>query len=400
MKAFAVRVLAKVQRILVAAAETIPARFWRLIVNVQRLALPADPRPQTLAIVRVDAIGDYVLFRGCLRVLKTSGVYDGFTLTVVGNRQWRSVAEALDSDVVDEWIWVDPTRYSRSPWYRAQVFAELPSRPFDTLVHPTFSRTIWADCLADDLLARRKIAGTGDRVNQRWSWDRSRQIYTQLLPVDHHRVLFEVDRNWEFFERLLETPLSRPLPRIDPSLLAEDSRIPSEKYVVFHLDASRPEKEWPFQNYVVLGEHLRDHTDLSVVLLGQGASRSPWPASAFSGRVIDLRDQTTLVQAAFVLSRASGFVGNDSALLHLALAVGTPAVGVCFGQHFGRFAPYPRVEPHQAAFVFPPTVEAHRSNPETLQSKYADGSFEDIRTITVEAVVTVLDPILSRTQAS
>ena len=58
-------------------------------------------------IVRLDAIGDYILWRNCLRFLRKSEKYRNAHLTVLGNPAWRSLAEAFDGDCADEWIWVE-----------------------------------------------------------------------------------------------------------------------------------------------------------------------------------------------------------------------------------------------------------------------------------------------------
>ena len=58
-------------------------------------------------IVRLDAIGDYVLWRNCLRFMRNRGQYSGAHLTVFGNPAWRDLAETFDADCADEWIWAD-----------------------------------------------------------------------------------------------------------------------------------------------------------------------------------------------------------------------------------------------------------------------------------------------------
>ena len=58
-------------------------------------------------IVRLDAIGDYVLWRNCLRFIRDCAKYRDSHLTVLGNPAWRNLAETFDADCADEWIWVE-----------------------------------------------------------------------------------------------------------------------------------------------------------------------------------------------------------------------------------------------------------------------------------------------------
>ena len=61
----------------------------------------------------------------------------------------------------------------------------------------------------------------------------------------------------------------------------------------------------------------------------------PWRDDPAGGAgVVDLVGRTTLVEAAVLLRGADVFVGNDSGLMHLAAALGTPTVGI-----FGSTSP-------------------------------------------------------------
>jgi ADP-heptose:LPS heptosyltransferase len=341
-------------------------------------------------VVRLDAIGDYVLFRGVLRTLRASG-FAGYRLTVVGNQAWLPFARALDADVVDEWIGIEVTRHSRSPLYRAQVAWMLRDCGFELLVHPTYSPTFWADRLAADLTATQKVAAQGNSVNRRKDSLRSR-IYDRLVPQDP-AVFFEAYRNQEFVEQWLELPSRRSLPRMEVSGWEPVAGMPQGEFVAFHLDASRPEKEWPLERYQTLIRWVVDRTSLSVVLLGAGTG-GDWSAIA-PGLLVDGRGKTSLASAAFTLSRARAFVGNDSALLHIALAVGVPAVvAICFGQHYGRFVPYPPQTEARCDFVFPPRIEAESGDADLLCKRYDDGSFEDIREISAGRVTRALAGVL------
>ncbi|HZU90650.1 MAG TPA: glycosyltransferase family 9 protein, partial [Stellaceae bacterium] len=63
-------------------------------------------------------------------------------------------------------------------------------------------------------------------------------------------------------------------------------------------------------------------------------------------RVVDLVGRTDLPVAAAVLQRTRLFVGNDTGLMHLAAACGTPTLGLFGPSPVGRYAPW---GPHAAA---------------------------------------------------
>lgn len=366
----------------------VPAGLWRLVFLVRKAAQFKAPPSKTLLIVRVDAIGDYVLFRNVLPSLKQSPQYAGYRFSLLGNVAWRPLAEALDADVFDEFLWIEPTRYSKSVWYRAATSHRLVHQRFEILIHPPFSRTYWSDKLVRDLVAGRKIASVGDSVNNSSLFNISRTTYTQLVPTGPQAVLFEFLRNREFVEGLLGSPVAVAAPSINLTRLPSFQHPLPPFFAVFHMDASRRDKEWPQDNFVRLAAHLLESTSLSVVLLGKKPTSEGTPFSALAPRLVDLREETTLVETASILSRASLFVGNDSALLHIALAVGVPGVvGIAFGQHFGRFVPYPENQDRRMFFLFPSKIAQRLPDEAYLKDRYKDGSFEDIKTVSFDSVL-------------
>ncbi|HLG71626.1 MAG TPA: glycosyltransferase family 9 protein [Chloroflexota bacterium] len=85
-------------------------------------------------------------------------------------------------------------------------------------------------------------------------------------------------------------------------------------------------KRWPADRFAALAERLSAEHSLRPVLVG-GADDAEL-AGAFGGHAIDLIGRTSLGVTAAILQRCRLFVGNDSAPLHLAAAVGTPFVGI------------------------------------------------------------------------
>jgi heptosyltransferase-3 len=104
-------------------------------------------------------------------------------------------------------------------------------------------------------------------------------------------------------------------------------------------------KEWPADRFVALIEHLTGSSGIlpgaRVAVLsapGERARALPVLEALPAVRRIDLAGRTDLLTAYACLRRTSLFVGNDSALMHMAAASGIPTVGL-FGpsreQHYG-----------------------------------------------------------------
>jgi ADP-heptose:LPS heptosyltransferase len=64
--------------------------------------------------------------------------------------------------------------------------------------------------------------------------------------------------------------------------------------------------------------------------------------SGFPGGVIDLVGRTDLLTAAAVLRRSALFIGNDTGLMHIAAAAGTPTLGLFGPSPVEQYAPWGR----------------------------------------------------------
>ncbi|MBV8084759.1 MAG: 3-deoxy-D-manno-octulosonic acid transferase, partial [Chloroflexi bacterium] len=96
-----------------------------------------------------------------------------------------------------------------------------------------------------------------------------------------------------------------------------------------------------------------------------------------------LTGQTTLSETAAIIQRCGLFVGNDSAPLHLAAAVGTPYVGI-----FGPSDPVRHRPLGDGEIVAAPLPRG------AYRNGYAN--LDCIRMVQVEDVLDVCDRLLSR----
>jgi ADP-heptose:LPS heptosyltransferase len=107
-------------------------------------------------------------------------------------------------------------------------------------------------------------------------------------------------------------------------LLAELGVGDAETVIGLHAATSWPERTWPPERWDVVAWDLAVGRGVKVVVLGQAADDevSPLPG------VIDLRGRLSLRALMGVISRLDGLIGADSGLLHIAIALKTPLVGL------------------------------------------------------------------------
>lgn len=111
--------------------------------------------------------------------------------------------------------------------------------------------------------------------------------------------------------------------------------------------ANWPGKQWQPERFAELAERLTSpkgplpHARIAVLAAAQEADQvGPLLTSIPSDRLINLVGETSLAVAAAVLRRCSFFVGNDSGLMHMSAAVGTPTLGLFGPSRTSHYAPW------------------------------------------------------------
>ncbi|MBI4299811.1 MAG: glycosyltransferase family 9 protein [Chloroflexi bacterium] len=124
---------------------------------------------------------------------------------------------------------------------------------------------------------------------------------------------------------------------------AEDLLPPDKEYIAVHLGAGFPSKRLPISTFAAVGRRLCEkETHRRLVIVGGTEDRDLADEFAkLSGLpVVDLAGRVSLRETAAVLERCRLFIGNDSAPMHLAAAVGTPVVAVFGPSEPANYRPY------------------------------------------------------------
>ncbi len=110
---------------------------------------------------------------------------------------------------------------------------------------------------------------------------------------------------------------------------AQLARVP-RPVVAVHPGAQWPTKRWPGERFARVLHRLQEATGAGVVLVGGPGERKlcTQVAQTLPGAVLNLAEQTTLLQLAAVLQQAQVLLSGDSGPMHLAAALNTPVVAL------------------------------------------------------------------------
>lgn len=337
-----------------------------------------DVRANTLLILKMDSIGDYVLFRNFLKVIRTSDKYKNHHITLCGNNWWKDLAENLDRENIDQFIWLE-YNHMFNWWYRLKLFKRVHSGGFETLIHPSYSRDILTDAVV-------KYSGAKYKIGYKHFYSTTEQtisdsVYTTLIPATS-RFEFEFFRNRHFFEQVLSQHISIQKPIID-------YKTNDETKIVICPGAKIAMRQWSTKHFAELCDRLnQDFPEMGFVICGSKADKilAENIISHSSIKFINYTGQLDLLGLLDVFSRAKLIITNDSGPFHLAVALQKKVIAVSNGNNYGRFTPYPESMQTQSSVVFPAEVLSIRSEADRLEKYCREGSQLDINGISVQNV--------------
>lgn len=334
---------------------------WDVLCDglVSLLYRPATYAGDKMAIllVKLDAIGDFILWLDAARELRRLYPADRYCLVLAGNEAWTELAEKIS--VFDEVIGINRTRFRFSVRYRIDIWRILRSRRWDMAIHPTYSRDfLYGDAIIRMSRARERVGSAGDLSNQA-SWQKhiSDSWYTRLIPASG-QPLMELQRNAEFMRGLGQAEFQAGLPELDSHGAAPEG-FTARDYFVLVPGASSPIKQWPVAQFAQAAQLIQARWGWGAVVCGSPAETllGAHLADRITGTVEDWTGRTSLTELVGIIRGAKLVIGNDSSAIHIAAAVGTPVVCIAGGWHWGRFIPYDIGRPVSRPL---PKVVAHR----------------------------------------
>ncbi len=121
---------------------------------------------------------------------------------------------------------------------------------------------------------------------------------------------------------------------IPPSAVVRDTRAalaigPDDRFAIINPSAGWPNKQWPPERFGAIADHLRArHGVKSAVIWGPNERPLAESVVASSRGGAAIAPRTTLGDLAALLKGAALIISGDTGPLHLATALGTPAVGL------------------------------------------------------------------------
>ncbi|MCK9613965.1 MAG: glycosyltransferase family 9 protein [Candidatus Omnitrophica bacterium] len=315
-----------------------------------------DGKIKKLLIVRIDNIGDFVIFSPMLKYYRM--LYPNYHITLLVNRLALELAKRFDE--MNALIAFDRRKFNRDLIYKRRLLKKIKEEEFDVVIYPTYSRESNGDYIVRFSEAAEKIGFDGDVCNitlkEKLENDKN---YTKIIPAIPG-IILETERNKEFVEAF-GAKVDNAIPSFTPSvddetetkkLLFDNGLTDDKLFIVICPGVSSNNRMWPLEKYAQVVAWLRKEKNLEIVISGSNNERYLAEKIAVIANVsiIDITGKTTLTALAAILKKSILCIGNDTGIIHLAAAVGTPTICIMGGGHFGRFFPYGNLSRNKIIF--------------------------------------------------
>jgi len=280
---------------------------------------PSDPK--RILVFQTAFIGDVVLTLPLFQVLRArfpGARIDGVTIP-------RAADLLRHHPAITNVIPYDKRGHERGGRAIVRLIARLRREHFDVAVVPHRS-------IRSALIIR--LSGIPRRIG----YDISAGSWCWTDTIRYRKEMHEVDRTLALAEPLLHRVPERELPRLYPTeddtthvvSMYSEFQDPMRARIAIAPGTVWKTKRWPKESFLrLVGLLVAEEMDVALVGGKEDEELCAWISeAAASARVKTLAGRLTLRQTAALLKGCRALVSNDSAPMHLAVAVGTPVVAI------------------------------------------------------------------------
>lgn len=312
------------------------ARFW-----------PVFGKPRGVLVVRIDGIGDMVLFHPAFpHYAQALGVAPS-EITLLGCQSWAALAPVFFPGI--KFHAIDEHAYDRSPLYRFKVSLWLRRQNFAVATLDSFMRKpLVADSLIYVSGAPTRIVAKpylSSKTQRLFDWYLARcQRVIDTGPHPTH----EIPRHFTFVSALAKRSIAPEPPRLP---WREKAPAPKRPYAIINFGANEPGRRWAFENFLAVAGDLQKH-GLTILFVG-GPAEAAYKNRLGGEGFVDLIGATTLDELLDLLRHAALVITNETGPAHLAIGLGAPTVTILGGGQFGGWMPFPpQAAPQQQRVVY------------------------------------------------
>ncbi len=308
-----------------------------------------------LAIYFDSGIGDYLMLRHFLPHIRD--YYFDYQITFIGNNRFKDLVLHFDKEYIDEYIYyIDKYDHLEFKYF----FDNL---EYDILISHYFLRTSVKDKLISMIHSKEKISTFGGLIAMNLKERSDISMYTKVIYSDNlNGDMFELDRNKEFFEKLLNKKIN--IDSINFNLLDEEYKNIdfnfNQRYVVIFPTSTSILKDWDYKNFYYVANYISIKYNLIVYILGPYKDRKiGYKISNQSKYIISLFGKYSINEVPYITSKAKLVLSCDTGGAHIGIATSNNNIVISNGSAYIRFLNYPKYykKDKNVSIVLPPLLK-------------------------------------------
>lgn len=310
--------------------------FIYQIIDLCVFVKAAEKKLNSIIIVRIDAIGDFIIWQDAAKEYKK--IFKNKNITLVCNELYVDLARK--TPYFDEVIALDVKKFEKNLLYRFNFIRKIRNKRYFLAISPVYSRTFFgADWIVKNINADEKIGFDGDlsnisvlnkKISDKW--------YTKLISTKKNHNM-ELVVNGEFVRALGMSEFKVKFP--DLRYLFSENFEEKAKYCVLFLGAGDIRRRWKVEYFVEIAEKIIDR---NIVLCGSKneLSLGNFFVNNYKGKmsVTNLIGETSILEMMEIVKNADFCIGNESSGIHISSSLGIKNLCILGGGHYGRFLPY------------------------------------------------------------
>ena len=136
-------------------------KIINIIVNIIFLKEKKN-KNNDLIIIKTDNIGDYILFRNFLPIIRKTKDFKS-KITLVANEAYKNLLNEFDKKFINQVILINRKKFLYNLIYRVKLLVKLRSSNYHSLICPIYSRDFFiCDWISNWIISNKKITFKGD----------------------------------------------------------------------------------------------------------------------------------------------------------------------------------------------------------------------------------------------
>lgn len=350
---------------------------------LKKLISPKPNIHRDICIVKLDALGDMVIFLDFLFTVAESSDNDNVTLIL--NEKNLPLFNLISYPKNLILIPIKTECFTSSYKEQLSFFKTISNYNFRKVYSPSLSRTFLNDILVFSLCSNEKIGFISDNLNQKKILSFFCDYFYTHLISDLEKYKFEYNRNKYFFDKVgYSTILST-----NDSFLKTEPQIHQNQVLIF-IGSSSEKRKWCMKNFAEVSNFLHNTYKVNIILAGakEDLDNSLKFEKAFKGSLTNMVGKTSLNELINLISSSKLVISNETSIPHFCVKTNVPVLVVSNGNHFFRFNPYPEYLTQNYRVTYPSTIDF--SSLEDNLKNYYYGSNLDINLISSSKVISDL----------